>query len=327
MKLCHSLSLAAGLLCAAWSASVSFATVFTLPTIGSNTTKATALPLGPLNPGDVVSGTVGTTSAQGTYALLTMSTAPLAIYVNRLTFADTSAGTTMRSWIYGHNQTSAGAGTTNTAIQTANGAGPGFNQWYSFGKGESIPLNTFGTTTASGPLTLNYTRQAVTPLDGGTFTTGLISFAGTIGADRKHVQVFDGNLEPIQITAGVGLQDVDTISRGIAISYNFAPGTYYLAAGLRNTATTMLAPATSGSRTEALSDYPNMVISGATSINTTSLSLTGTDINGSRLIDIPRGGAYDVQFVKITVVAVPEPTALLAGAAPLLCLTRRPRRA
>jgi hypothetical protein len=92
-----------------------------------------------------------------------------------------------------------------------------------------------------------------------TIAAGSVTISGTTGPNRKQLHILDSNLNPIP-----GLQDTDTASRALSLTTTLAPGTYYAATSLSNLATNLAAPATSGSRTGALLDFPGIMISGQT---------------------------------------------------------------
>ncbi|TVQ29966.1 MAG: PEP-CTERM sorting domain-containing protein [Phycisphaeraceae bacterium] len=261
--------------------------------------------------------------ADGTYFLVNIETAPRAIYRHRIVFETTEGA--HRGWIRGLSQDSSGVVDPNSdvLVQATNAFTdpPVFNQWYGFGHGESFFYQVFGTSNTPDDYTATLSTEVVTPDHLGSFQPGEISIT-TIDqghSTNTHLHVLDADLNPIP-----GFQNIrpDSSTFQSLLTRDFAPGDYFLAIGLRNTATDQPTPDDTIQRNQPVLDFPGMLLNGQPTISSQDVSFAMTDSSGTLSFDADRGGHYGVYWGSFTVVPTPGAVALF-GLAGLGAMRRR----
>jgi hypothetical protein len=312
-----------------------------------NDTKAAANVVSPMNPGDSIQGNSTATTGVGVdYFDVTMGTAPLGIYRNRLVITTAGAAGHTAS-LRGFGQVAAppdtmagipwdgvvgAANTTESAIQTTSTATtpPRFNQWYSFGKGERVTYRINGGTTTTSDYVATLERDPVTPVDIGSYAPGLITLStfGQGHSSDTDMWVYDASLNPIR---GYGNDDESTLAgtpgTGATLQSwlprDFTPGTYFLALSNFQLTTDQGSPSDDDFRTGQMMEFPNSILNSST---TTALNLAFqiTDSAGTSLaVANTKVGPYDVNWFQFTV--TPEPSSLGLAACGLLFFLKRKR--
>lgn len=313
----------------------------------SNDTRATANLIGPMVAGDTITGNSVSGSGVGLdYLDVQIGALPLAIYRHRLTITTTgTAGHT--GSIRGIGQAGVadtlpgipwdgvvGAGTTalDNTLQSSSTATtpPRYNQWYGFGKGETVAYRVVGTASTTADYVATLDTALVTPVNIGNFAPGQISITtfGQGHSSDTDFWVYDSNLDPIR---GYGNDDEAVLggSPGTGgtlqgwLSRAYTPGTYYIALSNFNVANNQFSPSDDDFRTGSLLDRANMVLNTSTATGT-NLTFTVADSTGSNSVQTAntKAGAYDVNWFCFTVVPSPGATALF-GVAGLVSLRRR----
>lgn len=322
-----------------------------VPEIEPNETKAQATLAGGLLPGaTLVGNTTGTsTTVAGPASADTflVRTAPLPLGIYRWRLALTTTGTAGHSGsIRGLNQVAATQapwnpgqvvgtpGTTDTTVQSSSTATTParMNQWYGFGKGESIYYRVTGTTTTTGDYTATLSMDPITPVVLGSFQPGAITIS-TIGQGHStdtDFWVYDGNLNAIR---GYGNDDeaISTVSNvpgatgttlQSALNRDYAPGIYYIAMSNFQLANNQPSPSDDDFRTGSLLDFADAI---ANSSTTTALNMAFsiTDSAGTVVVPNTKVGAYDVNWFCFEVVPAPSSLALLGLGGLILGRRRR----
>jgi hypothetical protein len=321
------------------TAQVVSAAVF--PEVEPNDNKAGANAVGPMVPGDSITGV--TTGSSTTVAgpasadnfLISFPAAVPGIYRNRLVL--TSQTLAHVGTIRGLTQTDLGAGIggaptagSDATLQTSSTATvpPRYNQFYTFGQPTQMYYRVTGvaTTTADYSSTLENVR--VTPTNIGTYVPGNITIT-TIGQGHTtdtDFWVYDGAFNAIP-TYGNDDESVAGGGTGATLqsllTRNYAPGTYYVAMSNFAVANNQPAAGDDDFRTGTLMDFAGVVMNSSTS-TTANLTFTITDSAGTTL-QVPNTHAsqFDINWFEFTVVPEPGTLGLLAAGLPLLFRRRR----
>jgi hypothetical protein len=281
--------------------------------IEDNNNKLTANRVPAMVVGEYITGTTTGTSTTATgngtadYFLITTTPAPLGIYRHRLQITTTGA--------VGHTGTIRGlsqsngvitAGTDSEAQGSSTTTTPArMNQWYGFGKRESIFYRVTGTTSSTGTYVSTLSTEPVTPVSLGNFAPGeivitTIAQSHTVDTD---LMVLDANLSPVPGYSN----DDETVAEGgtgataqSRLTRTYAPGTYYLALSNYNLTSNQPSPATDDFRTPIVVDFPDVVLNSSTS-TAASMQFAVIDANGTQTFPAAKPGAYDVYFATFTV--------------------------
>jgi hypothetical protein len=249
----------------------------------------------------------------------------LGIYRHRLTL--TTPGTAGHTGSIRGLSQSAGVptqGTDSTFQSSSSATTPArFNQWYGFGKAESLYYRVAGTASTTGDYTATHSVEMITPTVLGNFAAGsiMIDTVGRGHTTDTDLWVYDSNFNAIP---DYGNDDeFGTTNLQSRLTRTYAPGKYYLAISNFGIANHLGSPADDDFRTGSVMDFPNLI---ANSSSTTNLNITFafTDAQGTTVFPATKVGAYDVNFYEFNV--VPEPgtmTALGLGALGLMARRRR----
>lgn len=278
-------------------------------------TEATAVTFGTV--GDSLIGNSQGTSATAGSGLattvdmfrLTLPTATPGIYRNRLVITSNTVGHT--GTIRGLSQSAGIINTTsNSAAQTSSTTtSPArFNQWYSFGQGETLFYQVAGSATTTADYAATWERQAVTPTNIGNFAPGTIEIT-TVGQGHTtdtDIWVYDSSLNAIP-TYGND-DEFGTSSLGSRLSRTYAPGTYYLALTNFAFSNDQASPTDDDFRSGTVTDFSGIALNSSTTANV-NVAFQFTDANGTQQFANTKVGAYDINWIQFTVgAAVPEPT-------------------
>jgi len=276
-----------------------------------NNNKLRADQIAGITAGQAITGTTtGTsTTASGNntadYFKISTVTQPLGIYRNRLVLTSSTAGNT--ATIRGLSQ-SAGAINAGSDVElqgTSTTTSPArFNQWYGFGKGETIFYRVTGTTSSTAEYTSTFSTEPVTPVSLGTFAEGTISIttAGQGHTVDTDLFVYDANFNPVP---GYSNDDETPAEGGgdtaqSRLTRTYAAGTYYLALSNYNTANNQPSPATDDFRTANVLDFPAAMTNSSTAA-AANMQFTVTDASGTQVFPASKPGAYDIYFATFTV--------------------------
>lgn len=308
--------------CVAFAGLASAASAQIFPEVEDNGSKATANAF-VMQDGSVLRGIAAGSDLD--YFRVTNTVRPLAIYRHRLILTSDIAGHT--ATLRGLSQSDGGAGVggiinqnTDIAFQSSvvlPGGTTRMNQWYGFGKGESLFYRVAGTadTTAMYNATLVTDTVEVTNL--GNYQPGHITLSSVnLGHNTDtDLWVYDGNLNAI---AGYGNDDTTDPNTSVQSMLDrvYAPGTYYVAISDYNTANNLASPGDDDFRTGDVLDFPDII---ANSSSAAGVNLGFQIYNDS----LPfKDGAFDVWWGRFTVVPAPGALALL-GLGGLLAARRR----
>ena len=259
------------------------------------------------------------------YFRVTNTARPLSIYRHRLVLNSGTAGhtTTLR----GLSQSDGGAGiggvidpnsdiTFQSSVVLAGGT-TRMNQWYGFGKGESIYYRVAGTDNTNAMYNVTMETQAVEVTDLGNYQPGNIVLSSVNMGHTTDTDfwVYDGNLNAIE-----GYGNDDTLNPGTSVQSflrrSYAPGVYYIAISDYNTANNLASPGDDDFRTGNVLDFAGAIANSSIAEN---LNLGFEIFNDS----LPfKDGAFDIWWGKFTVVPAPGTLALL-GLGGLLAARRR----
>jgi hypothetical protein len=202
-------------------------------------------------------------------------------------------------------------------------------KWYSVGSATTVPvkIGKTATSTINTAYTLTMTNTLVTPVSAGSVTEGLVTLAPALVGDSE-IFVYDSayNL--------VGQNDDTGVTVGAAsISLTLTPGTYYVAVGSGNSASSKAWSTDNTSPFFGTANFNSYVMdpsAGPALARPENLSRTASDfglkINGGTAINAAgTTQALEMAFYQLTVTAIPEPSALglLAPAAMLVARRRR----
>ncbi|MCC6660445.1 MAG: PEP-CTERM sorting domain-containing protein [Phycisphaerales bacterium] len=308
--------------CVAFAGLASAASAQIFPEVEDNGSKAAANAF-VMQDGSVLRGIAAGSDLD--YFRVTNTARPLAIYRHRLILTSDIAGHT--ATLRGLSQSDGGAGVggvinqnTDIAFQSSvilPGGTSRMNQWYGFGKGESLFYRVAGTadTTAMYNATLVTDTVEVTNL--GNYQPGHITLSSVNMGHNTDTDlwVYDGNLNAI---AGYGNDDTTDPNTSVQSFLNrvYAPGTYYIAISDYNTANNLASPGDDDFRTGDVLDFPDII---ANSSSAAGVNLGFQIYNDS----LPfKDGAFDVWWGRFTVVPAPGSLALL-GLGGLLAARRR----
>lgn len=273
--------------------------------------------------GSTITGN-STGTANGTYFLVNVEPAPLAIYRHRFLFESETLN--QRGWIKGLNQNTSGQiqPGTDALVQATNAnTDPSiFNQWYGFGKGEQFFYQVFGTAATTADYTITMETELVTPQNLGVYQPGQLAIT-TIDQGHNtstHIHVYDENLQPIP-----GFQNIrpDNSTFQSFLERDYNAGTYYLAIGLRNLANDQATPDDSIQRNQPVMDFPNILVGGQPGTPDADYSFAIIQDGVEFAFDAQRQGAYDVFWGTFTVIPAPSAAGVLALAG--LAAARRRR--
>ena len=279
--------------------------------IEDNNNKTRANIIQAMNSGEAISGTTTGTSTTATgngsadYFRVTTAAAPLGIYRHRLQI--TTTGTAGHSGtIRGLSQSSTGitAGTDVEMQATSTATTPArFNQWYGFGKGETVFYRVNGGSGTTAPFSSTLSTDSVTPVALGTFAPGQIVLT-TVGqghTEDTEILVYDASLNPVP---GY-MNDDESVAEGGAdtsrsrLVRNYDAGTYYVAISTYNTANNQPSPATDDFRTGNVLDFANAIIAQSTSA-AANMQFAVTDSTGTQTFPASKA-AYDIYWATFTV--------------------------
>ncbi|MCW5765780.1 MAG: proprotein convertase P-domain-containing protein [Phycisphaeraceae bacterium] len=273
-------------------------------------------------PGETITGnttgtatvTPGATSSDN--YLVTTTTAPAGIYKNQL--AITTTGTaghtgTIRGLVQALQEASTSftlpgmiarysdSYRTGQAQQTsATTTTPArMNQWYSFGKGETVEYRVTGGTATTADYVATFSRVAVSPtVVANTLTAGPVTIArGTGNTTTVDMWLYDSNFNAI---ANAGNEASNTLTR------NLGPGTYYLAVSNANTANNQATPSDSATRTGIVLRTPDMIANSSTTV-VANMNMAFTHGGGVEQATGTKAAAYDIAWYQFSVAAPVNP--------------------
>ncbi len=313
--------LAALLCCTGMAASSALAQNF--PETEPNDTKFANNAVGPLAPGNTITGNstgTSTTTAGATSSdnyLVTVAAPPTAgIWRYRLVLTTTGTAGHVGS-IRGLTQT-AGVITagTDTAFQTSSSATTParFNQWYGLGaSSHQLFYRVTGTTSTTADYVATLERQAVTPVPGpADIIEGNVTIS-TIGQTSTDTDlwVYDSNFNPIPT---FGNDDESAAGGGTGgtlqsrVTRALTPGTYYVAISNFAFANDQPSPTDDDFQLGAVMDFPNVATNSSTSTNVNvNLAITGGS-GTTTPVALTRAGAFDVVWLRFQVVPLSSPT-------------------
>lgn len=180
------------------------------------------------------------------------------------------------------------------------------NYWYGFGKEEGIYLHVWGADATTGVYILSLDTTEIVPTNLGNFETGEITIS-TIGQGHNSdtaLMILDENLVPIP---GYGNDGAST-NGGAPASGNttsflrrtYAPGTYYMAIGINNLASTVGKACDDNRRFGAILDLPDAVVA-TDSSTVTDVSFAFTDTAGTTQYPANRPGRARAAWYRFTV--------------------------
>jgi len=300
------------------------------PEIEPNETKAQATTNGIVTmvAGDSLTGTTtgSSTTVAGAASADTfhIKTGPLAAGIYRHTMAITTTGTAGHvGTLRGLNQVAGVVGTTDSAFQTSSTTTPVVrsNSWFGFGRQEEMYYRVTGVAGTTMPYSATLSTATVAPqIVPGTFLPGSITLRteGQTTVDTD-IHLFDGTMTVIDDASN----DDESVAEGGAgtalqsrLTRTLAAGTYTLAIGRWNTATSDDSPQTDDFLTGLVLDFPNSIAASSTTSTAADFDLQITDTAGSVNVTVasPAGEAYTVVFVQFTVGSpTPPPTAYCFG--------------
>jgi len=295
------------------------------PEAEPNEGKATATLVGPIVPGDTLSGTsTGTAATAGLtsrdfFRVNVGASAVPQIYRNRLTFIGDQANT---GAIMGLAQSGAASDTTTVQTTTTTTNPPRFSQWYSFGSQHELYYRVQGSTATTAPYSVRFDQDVVTPAALGSFDEGPVTIT-TFGQGHTtdtEIFLFDSNFNLLRLNDDRPAPATDFQS---IITETLAAGTYYLAVSNFNTATSAAqeGAATERSTTGNRMDFAGSLARSSTAANV-NVAFAITDVNGTTQFPATLAAAYDVHWATFTVVPAPGAVALF-GFAGLAAARRR----
>jgi hypothetical protein len=301
-------------------ASAASAQVFT--EIEDNGSKANANAF-TLQDGAVIRGIAS--GADLDYFRVTNTVRPLAIYRHRLVLNSGIAGHT--ATLRGLTQSDGGAGVGGTINQNTDiafqssfvlpGGTSRMNQWYGFGKGESIYYRVAGTANTTAMYNATLETEAVEVTNLGTYQAGSIVISSVNMGHNTDTDlwVYDANLNALP---GYGNDDTLNPSTSLQsfLRRDYAPGVYYVAISDYNTANNLASPGDDDFRTGDVLDFPDALANSSLSEN---LNL-GFEVFHDALPF--KDGPFDVWWGTFTVVPAPGAMALL-GLGGLVAARRR----
>ncbi len=304
----------------------------------ANNTRATGNNIAGIAAGDTISGTTTGTSTSvagigsADYFNVNVASGALAIYENRLTIGGTAAfisslrGQTV-SGALGAQTVSA---TSDTTMQDSSSTSSPvrFNQWYGFGKSETVQYRVVGAPTTTGGYTATFSQRVITPTSLGTVGIGALNIStnNLVGTPDTEIFLFDANLNVVAFG-----DDTLTAGRLSEISANLTNGTYYIAVGRYNTATNGLnSLANNGGIAGDFATGPVHANGGFISSSSSSTTATSFNLafNGTNVGTGGWAGAADAYKMNwYSVEAVPEPATMTVMALGLAALARRRKNA
>ncbi|MDQ2986810.1 MAG: PEP-CTERM sorting domain-containing protein [Armatimonadota bacterium] len=297
------------------------------PEVEANDSKAAANAFG-MAIGDTISGTSTGTSvtvpgiASADYFRVTTAADVLGIYRWRTTL--TTNGTA------GHTGTIRGLTQTGGVINAGTDASfqssstlttpPRYNQWYGFGKGESLFYRVTGGVSTTAPYLATLSRDLIVPTDIGSFAPGNITITteGQGHTTDTDMWIYDSNLNAIpgygndDTLGGTGFESTLTRSYGA--------GRYYMALTNFQFANNQPAAADDNFQTGQVMDFADIAANSSTSVNL-NMAFAVTDSAGISQFASLKASQYDVNWYTFV---VPEPTTIFGCVAGLgLLLARR----
>ncbi len=203
-----------------------------------------------------------------------------------------------------------------------------FNQWYGFGKGESLYYRVAGQSSTTDEYRVRLETVAVTPMNLGSYMAGqiVISTMNQNHSTDTDLWVYDssfnalpgfGNDKNSILGGGTGVGDQSRLAR------TYAPGRYYVALSTSNLANSLASPADDDYRSGAITDFPDMILNGGTDAGLR-LTFSISGLNDSNTFSAHKGAPYDVFFGTFNV--VPEPASMAALGLGVAALLRRKRK-
>jgi hypothetical protein len=315
------------------------------PEAEPNDTKALANSVALTATGDRITGnstgtsttTAGQTSAD--YFRVTTPLQPVGIYRNRLTITTPANHT---GTIRGLGQTATGPNSIGPGLPSATALDntaqtssstttpPRFNQWYSFGPVGSYFYRVTGTTATTVDYASDWSQEAVTPTNLGTFAPGSYEFTNTGISSTQDTEVFIYDATTGTPVAGAlnddfldgSVTQTGGSSLNSRLVRNLLPGTYWIAISNFNTADNQLSPADEGTATGTYLDFPGVLTNSSTTV-LTSIPFRMVHPDGTLDFTAVKSGAFDIWFGQITIVPEPAAIGLLGLAAPALLRRRR----
>jgi hypothetical protein len=276
-----------------------------------NNTKLRADQVPAITAGQAITGTSTGTSTTATgngtadYFKVSTVTQPLGIYRNRLVLTSSTAGNvgTIRGLSQSGGAITAGSDVEIQSTSTTT-TPPRFNQWYGFGKGETVFYRVTGTTSSTAAYTATFSTELVTPVSLGTFAEGTIVISTVAQGHTVDTELFvyDANFNPVP---GYSNDDESPAEGGgdtaqSRLTRTYAPGTYYLALSNYNTANNQPSPATDDFRTANVMDFSAALANSSTAA-AANMQFTVTDASGTQTFPASKPGAYDIYFATFTV--------------------------
>ncbi|HVL39588.1 MAG TPA: PEP-CTERM sorting domain-containing protein [Fimbriimonadaceae bacterium] len=206
---------------------------------------------------------------------------------------------------------------------------PRFNQWYGFGKGESIYYEVMGDSFTEENYVATLETEVVTPDYLGSFREGLITIS-TVARNLAtnpdtDLWVYDSDFNAIPDYGNDRSNASPPYANNAELTRSFAPGTYYLALSNYNVANNLPSPADDGYRNGPVLDFPDAIV------NT---SLSPSDLRFGVVAGVFRSeftafkpGSFGIYWARFDVHPVPEPGTIAAvglGLATLILRRRRP---
>lgn len=290
--------------CAIALLSVEPARATTFLEVEPNESKTTATPALSMVDGDSLAGftegssttTPGEFSAD--YFRVQLAPRPAGIYRHRLRVEDISFG-----FLRGLNQTNGVVGTLDViAQQSVSFSSDSTNQWYGFGRGETLYYRIHGIHKLTGNYVGILMTVPVTPIEApGAFVPGSITIT-TIGQGHStdtDFWVYDQNFNALP---GYGNNDESIAGGGSGITTqslltrDYAQGTYYVAISDLNVANNLASPPDDDSRNGVVLDFPDAVMNSSSAFN---VNLTMSISDGAQSVTVPVVKSERLQIVWV----------------------------
>ncbi|MEX2217279.1 MAG: hypothetical protein WD749_00840 [Phycisphaerales bacterium] len=245
--------------------------------------------------GDAIQGTSISSSGAGIDTfLLRTGAAPAGIYRHRLVI---TSGTAHAMSIRGRDQT-AGIVTPSSdgIIQTGATTPQRAVAWYGFGRSERLYVAVTGTSSTTAPYTAALETAPVLPTPLGTLPGGHVTIS-TVGqghtTDTK-LWVYDANLTAIPEFGNDNEPAPGTTTQS-RLARDFAPGTYYLAVSISNTANQFGQVFDDRDQSDNVMDFPDVLVNSVSTVTTGNSNVSFVITDGAGL-DHPTPAARTEQF-------------------------------
>jgi hypothetical protein len=290
-----------------------------------NDTKATANIVSGMVAGNTITG-----HSMGNQDIFRVSTAaaPPAIYQHRLRLWTSMPGPAGGHFgqILGRTQSNGIIDPNSHAILQTTG-NPRFNQWYGFGKQESIYYQVRGDSFTEADYVATLETEVVTPHFLGTFVSGQITITTvdrSVTNPNTDLWIYDANFNAIEGYGNDRSNAEPPFANNAALTRTYAPGTYYLALSNYNLANNLPSPADDGNRNGPVLDFADALINSTTSASDLNFGVIHAGGTSEFLAQKP--GFFGVYWARFDVAPVPERTTMAALALGVGLLLRRRKK-